>query len=320
MNAPFPIVISPYDLDARGLVADTAFLLGDPAITLLPAPLEGHDAPLVSAAAAAAPEFARLIQRWSWMQDLWRAGAIRPAFAGIDPLDLIQEAASEILTRYTALPLASVMRSDIFESTHTYLRALCRDLATGGSQPSVSIPVTVGLSRYAHALDAPLIQQHHARRSGSVVQKLESSALRTSASLTILIPRDVETEVTLAIRAAMQDQLSCIREAIATPTARQTETDLHILESAFNTALLDAASNHGLTTAPKRGRRLSLTLLSIATTPADTALEASILASTMATARRHRPDSAHQHQNAALALRPQRILSVRELPWQHPNA
>lgn len=318
MTPPFPIVISPYDLDARGLVADVAFLLGAPTVTLLPAPFEGLDAASVNAIAASAPEFLRLINRWSWMQDLWRTGAIRPGFAGIQPIDLIQDTARELVTSHASSPLAAVLRPGVFDSTHTYLRALCRDLTVGGGQPSVSVPVTVGISRYAHALDAPLLQQQHARRTGSVVQKLESRATRTLASLALLIPRDIEPETTLALRDTLSGELTALRAILADPTTCAPEANLQAAESAFSEALLRAAGPHNLTDAPRRGRRLSSVLLSIATMPADTPLAAAMRASTLAAPRRSPQRSRADTAPAALAPRPLRILSVRELPWDHP--
>lgn len=319
MTHPFPIVLSPYDLDARGLVADVAFLLGSPAITLLPAPYEGFDAASVNAAAASAPEFLRLINRWSWMQDLWNHAVIRPEFTGLQPLEFVQEAAQDILEGGTGSPLSSVMRSGVFDSTHTYLKALCRDLTLGGGQPSVSVPVTIGLSRYAHAIDAPILQQH-ARHKGSVVQKLESRATRSIASFSVLLPRDIEPETTLALRDSISEPLHNLRMALQQPAAAADPQSLHTIESAFSAAILHQAARHDLSTAPKRGRRLATVLISVATMPAEAPLAAAMRASTLATRRPTRSSFLADTSPAALAQRPLRVLSVRELPWQHPSS
>lgn len=316
MTDPFPIVLSPYDLDARALVTDVALLLGSPTVTLLPAPFEGLDAASVNAAAHSAPEFLRLIARWSWMQDLWNQAVIRPDFIGLQPLDFIQEAARDILAASPNSPLSAVMRRGVFDSTHSYLRALCRDLTLGGGQPSVSVPVTVGLSRYAHSIDAPIIQQH-TRAKGSVVQKLETRATRTIASYSILIPRDIEPATTLELRGSIAEQLHSLRQAIRKPSGTKDQPETREIEDAFSSALLRESQRHALSCTPKRGRRLSMVLLSVAIMPADTPLAAATRASTLATGQSAQRNPHHRTNPASLSTRPLRVISVRELPWQH---
>lgn len=315
MTRPFPIVISPYDLDARGLLADAALLLGAPAITLLPAPLEGMDAQSVREAAALAPEFQRLITRWSWMQDLWRNAAVRPDFTGIHPAEFILETARELSELAPGSALSSVLRSGVFDSSESYLRALCRDISLGGSQPSVSVPVSIGLSRYAHALDAPLLQPH-SRRTGSVVQRLETRATRAHSGLNLLLPRDLEPESILALRDAAAQPLASLHDALS---GGAEAAALHEIESVWNHAIRAAAPALRITPSARRGRRLSTIRLTLAAMPLEATLAAAAKASTLAAPRRSVARATPPQSATALTQRPVRILSVRELPWQQQS-
>ncbi len=312
MTPPYPIVLSPYDLDARGLIADAAFLLGAPTLTLLPAPLEGMDARSVSAAAELAPEFQRFIGRWAWMQDLWRSAAIRPDFAGLHPAEFILETARELSETAPGSPLAELTSSAHFDSSHTYLRALCRDITRGGAQPSVSIPVSIGLSRFAHALDAPLLLPH-SRRSGSVIQQLETRATRNRSGLTLTLPRDLEPESILTLRHQLQEPLTLLREA----ANDDSESDISTrAEQQWNDAIASVARELRIPHEAKRGRRLSTVRITIASMPIEATLAAANLASSLAARRKPAPRSS-LHSPVALASRHLRVLSVRELPWQH---
>lgn len=315
MPTPFPLVISPYELDARGVVADVALLLGQPTVTLLPAPFEGYDRNSISAAAATAPEFARLVGRWSWMQDLWRAGALRPDFAGIAPLDLVRETERSIRSDPVFAGLSGIMRRGVFDSTHEYLRALCRDIPLGGAEPAISVPVSVGLSRFAHAIDAPLVQQHARRSSGSIVQRLETRAARSLFDIALPLPRDVEPETVLALRAQLERELERLRIVLGSGEAIGRD-ELGAFEAALQSAIGTAAGEHDLSTTPRRGRRLSMVLLSSAVMPEDAPLAAALRASSLATRRRGSGGASAAEPSVALAPRPLRVLSVRELPWR----
>ncbi|MFG0293382.1 MAG: hypothetical protein ACF8MJ_09540 [Phycisphaerales bacterium JB050] len=317
MSVPFPLVVSPYELDARGAVADVAFLLGQPAITLLPTPFEGTSRESVNAAAASAPEFARLIRRWGWMQDLWRNGALRPSYAGIEPIDLVRETEHTIRNEPGFAGLSNLMRQGVFDSTHEYLRALCRDIPLGGAEPAVSVPISVGLSRFAHAINAPLLQEHTRRSNGSIVRRLETRALRTTTRISIPLPRDVEPEVTLELRDILAAPLERLRGLLESD--QDTSGD-DVID--FEQTMLDAMQREtirfGLSSAPRRGRRLSMVLLSCATMPEQAPLVAALRASSLASRRRNGVQSVSGPASSTLALRPLRVLSVRELPWQEP--
>ena len=316
MPHPFPLILNPYDLDARGLVADVALLIGNPAITLLPAPLQGHDRASVNAAAASAPEFLRLIQRWSWLQDLWRSGVLRPEFADQAPIDYVRDAEADVRADPRFEGLARIMRRGVFDSTHDYLRAICRDLSVGGAEPAVSVPVSVGLARMAQALDVPLVQEHARRASGSVVRQLETRSLRNRFSVSIPLPRDIDPEEIVAFRQHAESQIATLMEMIGSSEAPPDRDAIDALEDDFARAVRDIAKRLGLDAEARRGRRLSAVLVSLGTMPDSAPLAAALRASTLASPRRpasRRPSTASE---AALAPRPLKVLSVRELPWQ----
>ncbi len=315
MTVPFPLVVSPYELDARGVVADVALLLGEPSITLLPTPFEGVSRESINTAAASAPEFARLIGRWSWMQDLWRAGALRPGFTGIDPLELVRETEQSIRSEPEFAGLSSLMRRGVFDSTHEYLRALCRDIPLGGAEPAVSVPVSVGLSRFAHAIDAPLVQQHARRSQGSIVQQLETRSMRTITRLALPLPRDLEPELILEFRDFLSGPLEELRGLLSSPH-RSDENLADQIEAGFRDAITDLASRVGLSSSPRRGSRLAMVLLTVSLMPENAPLAAALRASTLASPRRRATPARAETAGHALATRPLRILSVRELPWQ----
>jgi hypothetical protein len=316
MPQPFPLILNPYDLDARGLVVDVALLLGSPAITLLPAPLEGHDRESVNAAAASAPEFLRLIQRWSWLQDLWREGVLRPEFADHSPIEYVREAEADVRSDPRFEGLSRIMRRGVFDTTHDYLRAICRDLSVGGAEPAVSVPVSVGLARMAHALNVPLVQEHARRASGSVVRQLETRSLRNLLSISIPLPRDISPEETAVFREHAGTQIAALREILSPDTLPTDQDTIIAIEDAFARAVRDIAGELELDHHARRGRRLSVVLISLGTMPESAPLAAALRASSLASARRAASRRATSGSGVALAPRPLRVLSVRELPWQ----
>ena len=319
MPQPFPIILNPYDLDARGLATDVALLLGAPAITLLPAPLEGTDRESVNAAASTAPEFLRLIQRWSWLQDLWRDGTLRPEFAGHSPIEYVREAESDIRTDGRVEALSRVMRRGVFETTHDYLRAICRDLSVGGAEPAVSVPVSVGLARLAHALDAPLVQEHARRDAGSVVRQLETRSLKPVVRISLPLPRDISPEEVAIFREHAANPIAALRDTLGLSRGSSNGVAIDSVEHELSRAMRDIAQQVGLDAGARRGRRLSAVLLTVGAMPESATMAAALRASSLAVSRRAGATRTAAQSETALAPRPLRVLSVRELPWQNAD-
>ncbi len=139
--------------------------------------------------------------------------------------------------------------------------------------------------------------------------------MRAVSRLAIPIPRDADTDVILELRAAMAEPLGVFRRLIRDGTNENAE-ELVDFEQAFARTMREVGNGFGLTTTPRRGSRLSMVLVSSASMPENAAMAAAVRASTLASSRRSTSRAVHAQSANALASRPLRILSVRELPWQ----
>jgi|GEM_PF-2780766 len=214
-----PIVLNPYELHARSPCASAVLLIAQPAITLLPSPLEGLDAQHIAQAMLDSPAFERLMDKWSWAGHLWRSGSLSAGVAGVTPIAWVQQAAADIAADpgapgragQPARTLAKLVGATRFEQTPRYLDAVCKDLERGGGDPAVSVPINVGLERYAANLAAPVA----ASPTDSVVSRLERRRERPLLRLTTTIVHGASGLLLAELRDALDDELADFRHAVA---------------------------------------------------------------------------------------------------------
>ena len=226
----FPVVLSPYEFNARSVCCSAALFVGSPSVTLLPAPLEGTDPGAVGRAMLESPGFSRLIDRWSWSSALWHSGALCGGLGGGAgaagrgrecPLGHVQRAAAQICgsdepgggmegSDRALSPLAKLVRETRFEETAHYLEALSRDLERGGGDPSVSVPVSVGMESYAKAVGG-LMAMGDGR---SLVGRLESHRERVVCRLTTTIVHGAGGELMRDLREELGGELDEFRTAV----------------------------------------------------------------------------------------------------------
>ena len=209
-----PIVLNPYELHARSVCASAALLIGEPVVTLLPAPLEGIAPERIAQAMLDSPGFERLMDRWSWAGPLWRHGALTAGLAGVTPIGCVQQAAADIVESAGSSPaartLAGLVGETQFTNTPRYLDAVCRDLERGGGDPAVSVPIGVGLETYAASLSAPVASSP----TESVVSRIERRRERPLLRLTTTIVHGASGQLLLELRDALDDELRALRHAL----------------------------------------------------------------------------------------------------------
>jgi hypothetical protein len=207
------VVFSPYELHARSVCASASLLLGEPAVTLLPAPLEGTDAGSVGRAVLDSPGFGRLMERWRWSSPLWRSGALCGGVAGRLPLSHVQRAAAGIVAAGEGAgvgSLAGLVRETRFEETAAYLEAVSRDLERGGGDPSVSVPVSVGLEAYAGEVGGVMA----VGAGRSLVGRLEAHRERVVCRFRTALVHGASGALLGELREALADELSVLRDAV----------------------------------------------------------------------------------------------------------
>jgi hypothetical protein len=214
----FPVVVSPYDVHARSIASSVAMLLGEPAVTLLPAPLEGTDARTVAGAVFETPGFERFMERWRWSGPLWHEGALRAGHMERSPLAYVQRAAAEIAAdaggSVIERRLSQLVGETRFEETYRYLQSVCRDLDRGGGDPAVSVPIAVGLAAFASdtgasmaVMPTPSVVSRFERRTERPVGRLVTSVVHGASGRLLLELRDALAEELHALRAALRDLL-----------------------------------------------------------------------------------------------------------------
>ncbi len=342
-----PVVLSPYELHARSVCASVALLLGRPAVTLLPTPLEGRDRATVGRAMMESPGFERLVEKWRWSGVLWRQGSLTGDIGGVSPIEYIQQAAETIVSagerdeRSPSARLAALVRETRFADTSPYLDAVSRDLERGGGDPSVSVPVSVGLERYASAIGAPVCVSGGGPGSGSLVGRLERRGERILARFTTTFVHGASGTLIDEIRDDIGEELDAVRSALrlAVASREQRESTDHLDAAAADLGrAVDRLPDEMLAPAEddelrvRGGVRRVPVVVQVAAAPADDALRSAARAAEMladgrgvrggrrrhASTREHAPRT-NTTQGGAIVAGEVIRLRVRELPFDSPN-
>ena len=194
--------ISPYHLTTREPAAMAALLLGERAVTFLPAPWGSREE--VEEAASSSPEYVRFVQTWSWSMALWEHGVLASALGdGDDAMEDLHTAWRMMAEdeRYALLrPLA---RAGLFETQGEFLAAMSRDLLRGGPDPGVSLPLAAGVDRFAARRGLVVMRSAPA----SVAQKAEQHLGRRVFAVAVPVLLQASAERFLLVRELLADEL-----------------------------------------------------------------------------------------------------------------
>jgi hypothetical protein len=332
------LVVSPYDLHARTPAACSALLLAHRVVTLLPAPLEGVDPETLRTAGEASPVFVRLLESWRWSAPLWRSGALTPMLDEASPLDDVRAAAARVADERRVEPeptpaaqpdarrarsgLATLVPGSVFEDTKTYLESICHDLAGGGGRPAVSVPVAVGLERFAARTGSALVRGDAISVAGAMEQRRFTPGVRLS---TVGL-EGVDGSVIAELRERFEPELDALRDAIGPtatwldPASREARAQQDVAEAA-NELRRAVAAGGGVPNSPggRRARGMISIALTLGAASPESALRAAERAAAVFTAsRRGRRHAAAPHAGAAadaLGAPSASVMRVKRLAW-----
>ncbi|MEO1008833.1 MAG: hypothetical protein AAFX79_09705 [Planctomycetota bacterium] len=204
-------LVSPYHFTTREPPVMAAALLADRVFTLLPSPPGGQDAARL--AADRVPDYLEMMRSWRWSQPLWEAGVVSPSVADdLPPASEMAYAWRRLTTDPTCAPLAPLMRLDLYGSEDDYLQAVARDVLKAGPDPGVSVPVMLGLDRYAARHALTVVRPEPA----SVVQKAEAqlSARRDRLALVLPVLLQADADTVIIARDLLEPELEALRAAM----------------------------------------------------------------------------------------------------------
>ena len=205
-------LVSPYHFTTREAPVMAAVLLADRVYTLLPSP-QGADSGSARMAADRVPEYLDMMRSWRWSQPLWEAGVVLPSVDELaSPAAEMASAWKRLTTDPACAALGPLMRLDLFGSEDDYLQAVARDVLRAGPDPGVSVPVMLGLDRYAarHALTVVRPEP------SSVVQKAEQrlSVRRDRLALVVPVLLQADADSIVIARDMLEPELEALRAAM----------------------------------------------------------------------------------------------------------
>ncbi|UYV11849.1 MAG: hypothetical protein NCW75_11135 [Phycisphaera sp.] len=205
-------LVSPYHFTTREAPVMAAVLLADRVFTLLPSP-NGLGATAARSAADRVPEYLDMIRSWRWSQPLWEAGVVLPSVDELtNPAAEMASAWKRLTTDPACAALGPLMRLDLFGTEDDYLQAVAQDVLRAGPDPGVSVPVMLGLDRYAarHALTVVRPEP------SSVVQKAEQrlSIRRDRFALVVPVLLQADSDSIVIARDMLEPELEALRSAM----------------------------------------------------------------------------------------------------------
>lgn len=205
------VAVSPYHLTTREPAAMASLLLATGVVTLLPAPGDGSSRASVGAAAGRVPTYLRMLESWSWSEDLWRQGVVDSMVQGRDAMEDVRDARDLIVRdpRYAAL--AAFLRPELQDDADAFLRAVSRDILRAGPDPGVCVPLLAGLDRFAARQGLIVARGEPA----STAQRLEEGLARSSGAFAMPALLRAGAHAILAARDALHAPLAAVRGAIA---------------------------------------------------------------------------------------------------------
>lgn len=205
-------LVSPYHFTTREAPVMAAVLLADRVFTLLPSP-RGVTPSEARSAADRVPEYLDMIRSWRWSQPLWEAGVVLPSVdSTANPAVEMASAWKRLTTDPACAALGPLMRLDLFGSEDDYLQAVAQDVLRAGPDPGVSVPVMLGLDRYAarHALTVVRPEP------SSVVQKAEQRLSMGRDRFAIVVPvlLQADADSIVIARDLLEPELEALRAAM----------------------------------------------------------------------------------------------------------
>ena len=216
------LLVSPYHLTTKEPPAMAALLLGDPVVTLLPAPAGEVNPGKLRNAVAAAPRYMKFMESWNWSRRLWEAGIITSLYEGHDAASDVRRAWTRITSDASLSLLRPFMREDLFCDEHHYLDAIAHDVLRGGPDPAICVPVNAGLDRFA-AIHGLVITRSAPK---SVAQKAELQLATKGFALVLPVFLQASDDRLMLARALLADVLGDLRDAI--------DMEFHQLAAAYN--------------------------------------------------------------------------------------
>lgn len=185
-----------------------AALLVDTLYTLFPEP-EASD--LVHAGGGDPSwrtEYDRLIESVRWTAPLWREGVIRTGTDTASVLSGYQEATRTDADIRWPSRLQTLIARQHEAPAETTLGSLCRDIRLGGVTPSVMLPVTLALDRFAATND--IARYEEARETGGHAR----TRRRAPALAAFPMLLDTGADQILELREQLREELESVRQAL----------------------------------------------------------------------------------------------------------
>lgn len=205
---PLILLLGPHDVTTRAAACRVALLLADAAVTLVPQPLTGSDVASFEGAGTKSPEYLALLEKWRWTAPLWSEGLLLPDVYGETVLEEARAVCDRLLASPTHPRLRSLLDASIFSDGDAYLSALSLDLARGGGDPAISIPIGAGLEEFGARNRLPVVRDE----PKSVSARLERQSMRIDARIAVPVPPRTDGELILQCRDTMRSELGIVRE------------------------------------------------------------------------------------------------------------
>ncbi len=205
-------LVSPYHFTTREAPVMAAVLLADRVFTLLPSP-QGVGATAARSAADRVPEYLDMIRSWRWSQPLWEAGVVLPSVDNLtNPATEMASAWKRLTTDPACAALGPLMRLDLFGSEDDYLQAVAQDVLRAGPDPGVSVPVMLGLDRYAARHALTVVRPEPSSVVQIAEQRLAIGRDRFALVVPVLLQADADSIV--IARDLLEPELEALRSAM----------------------------------------------------------------------------------------------------------
>lgn len=211
-----PFVLVPHDLAPDSDATAVVCALGSTAegvLTVLPAPFGGVNAESVREAGEGSPSFSRFVESSRWASPLWRSGVLKPAYSGYDLAHALSRTSTTLQEDDLLRPIHGCLRPERLLEESEGLEWFCRDLLTGGGNPTVSLPLLCLLERLAHDRAAALVC---GERSGRAWPTRPTAA--PLFSLTIPVLKGPSVDGALRFYDGLREGVDPLREAIEDAT------------------------------------------------------------------------------------------------------
>ena len=220
--------ISPYEFHARAIGMYTALTLCDRTVTALPTDSAGDMSTLRPSDVPRTVDAARV---WAWSGPLWDTGVLVGGVDSDGPLEEIADVCDEIEGVDAWAPIRPMVDARLFAEPRARVEAIARDLAHGGINPGVTVPVSCGLARYAGRHGLLLFRSP----ANSTVTKLEARGTKVAARCAVPIFEGIDGDTLLEVRNTLEPELAWLRTAITetmetSKSLGVSDADLHAME------------------------------------------------------------------------------------------